>query len=461
MRSYDVSEEALLNPPADGHAGTLVYEGQRGQAVNTGVLAADGRTLVIAATDAVVFLDTHGQRPLRTWGKSAHVVNLSADGQWITTMLHNHLPVIWRTADGRAVFWGEPRNRIEFSPDCRHSSVATEAEVRILSLDSMRPAFDPIRLEIPGAAPPVAWSPDGRMFAVALNRTHPRLFEAATGRELATLSPAFPGVISEAKTLSFSPDGQWLVAAKNDGETVAWNLPVVRNELGQIALDWTFTAGTGPQPVTSANAGNALDLSGLFARPARDPATPLELINLDRHYNATLTEHWHPGGGCSDLSELPPGVQTLAGVRFDIRGLIQCGSFARSGQPYPRQVTNIVVGFPARRLHFLHGAIMASGLPADFQIGRYVIRYADGQTQEIPLRVGREFADWWTQDAEDISRMEVAWTGQNAASRGARRTVRLFKTTWENPRPPATIQSLDVQATHFQACPFLVAVTAE
>jgi hypothetical protein len=299
------------------------------------------------------------------------------------------------------------------------------------------------------------------VFAVALNRTHPRLFETATGRELATFSPPHPEAILEQKALNFSPDGQWLVAAKHDGETVGWSLPVVRAELRKLGLDWTAAADSdGAAPVV-AGGHSAPGLAGLLTRPARDPSTPPELIDLSRHYNASLTEHWHPGWGSSDLSELPHGVQRLGGVPFDIRGLIQCGSQTRGGEPYPSGVSGIAVGQPARRLHFLHAAIAAHDLPPGFGLGRYVVHSADGQQWEIPIRVGHEVADWRVQDQDDLSRMRVAWTGQNAASRSQGRAIRLFMTTWENPRPTEVIQGLDLIATHLTACPFLVAVTAE
>ena len=461
VRSYDVTAETLAELPPDWYAGKPVYQGAAGQAVNTGTFAPDGRTLVIAATDAVIFLDTQSERAPQVWGKAAHVVTLSNDGRWIATGLHNHLPVIWSTRDGRPVFWTEAHSRIEFSPDNRWFSVATRSDVRIWAVDSLQPAYASIPLEVRGSAPPVAFSADGRMFAVALNRTHPRLFETATGRELATLSPPRPGAILEQKSLNFSPDGRWLLAAKNDGETVAWDLPLIRAELGNLGLDWKLSdsapdkAGQAPAP------GRAWDYSGLVARPPRHPGTPLALIDLSKHYNASLTEHWHPGEGSSDLSELPHGVQTLDGVRFDIRGLIQCGMHRRSGEPYPRQVTGIPVGLAAPRLHFLHATTMGFDLPSGFRIGSYVVRYADGETREIPIRLGVEVADWWTQEGEDLGQLQVAWTGQNAASRTAGKTIRLFRTAWENPRPDAVIESLGMTATHFRTCPFLVAVTAE
>jgi WD40 repeat protein len=89
-----------------------------------------------------------------------------------------------------------------------------------------------------GSAPPVEFSQDGRVFAIPYNRMQVRLYESATGRELATLSPPNPAQIIGGKALEFSRDGQWLVAAKNDGETVAWNLPEIRSELKKLGLDW-------------------------------------------------------------------------------------------------------------------------------------------------------------------------------------------------------------------------------
>jgi hypothetical protein len=65
-----------------------------------------------------------------------------------------------------------------------------------------------------------------------------RLCKTSTGRELATLSPPTPAPILGGNALVFSADGQWLLAAKDDGETIAWNLPVIRRELAKLGLDW-------------------------------------------------------------------------------------------------------------------------------------------------------------------------------------------------------------------------------
>jgi hypothetical protein len=61
--------------------------------------------------------------------------------------------------------------------------------------------------------------------------------------------------------------------------------------------------------------------------PPRDPKARPELIDLSAHYNAALTDSWHPASNMAgetgnDLAELPGGVQKLDGIEFDLRGLI-------------------------------------------------------------------------------------------------------------------------------------------
>lgn len=55
----------------------------------------------------------------------------------------------------------------------------------------------------------------------------------------------------------------------------------------------------------------------------------------------------------------------------------------------------------------------------------------------------------------------VAWTGSNEASRAEGRTTSLFKTTWKNPLPKETVESIDFTWAGTESKPFLVAVTAE
>ncbi len=245
VRRYDISPETLANPPATWKEGSLVYRGGPDEEVNTGVLAPDGRTLVIAATDVVIFLDTLGQRPLYAWKKSAHTVSLSGDGKWMTTARY-HDPTVLQRADrnGDAFVRFPPYTRLRLSPDSRWMAATTLDTVEVYELATLGaeariPAYPPIALDAGIViTPPLEFSPDSRIFAVAYNRTHVRLHESATGRELATLSPPNLARIGGGEALKFSADGQWLLATKDDGETVAWNLPVIRRELAKLGLDW-------------------------------------------------------------------------------------------------------------------------------------------------------------------------------------------------------------------------------
>jgi len=194
----------------------------------------------------------------------------------------------------------------------------------------------------------------------------------------------------------------------------------------------------------------------------RDPQAAANLIDLSLYYNVGLTESWHPGNGTSDLSELPRGIQILAGVQFDVRGLIQVGDESRTGEKYPTQVTDIAVQHACQRLQFLHAAIDAGGIPDNTQIGSYVIHYSNGEQAQFPIVIGVSLADWFTQPDEEKKPFTIAWSGYNAESRRQGTAIRLFKSTWQNPAPAESIRSIDfVSSMPSGPAPFLVAVTAE
>jgi len=195
--------------------------------------------------------------------------------------------------------------------------------------------------------------------------------------------------------------------------------------------------------------------------PLRDSKAVLEQIDLACCYNASLNEPWHPGDDNNDLSSLPLGTQILAGVAFDVRGLVQVGAESRTREKYPAKVEGIGIERKCNRLQFLHSAINCSLISKGTQIGSYIVHYANGQRHEIPIAVGRELADWWNQPNEEDDGLIVAWEGTNEATRKIGRTIRLFKTTWDNPSPEIAVKSIDFVSTHETAAPFLVAITVE
>ncbi len=328
-------------------------------------------------------------------------------------------------------------------------------------------------ISVAGGGSAVAFSPDGTVVATGYYRTV-RLWRTATGEELETLRGHREPVI----WLAFAKDGRTLVSAAE--EIKLWNLAARREVASFLPDAASVFVGFSPDgrhllggkvgEVHVWTAAKDADLSHLFkahvARelsgiPPRSPDTPSQLIDLSSHYNASLTESWlgSPGPEKNDLAELPQGVHAFAGVRFDVRGLIQAGT-TPARRYYPHRVTGIAVGLSCSRLHFLHATQWGIERPGT-QIGNYVVHFANGQTHEIPIVLGQNVADWWSHIPERGMEFTVAWTGTNEATRARRTTTSLFKTTWKNPWPDVVIESIDFNWAGREGKPFLVAITAE
>src|SRR5262249_27112515 len=109
--------------------------------------------------------------------------------------------------------------------------------------------------------------------------------------------------------------------------------------------------------------------------PRRDPGASPEQVDLTMYYNASLNQAWLPGDEKNDLSPLPLGLQTLSGVIFDVRGLIQIGAESPIGEKYPTNVENIEIDGECTRLQFLHSAVNTSALAKGTAIGLYRVHY--------------------------------------------------------------------------------------
>ncbi len=196
--------------------------------------------------------------------------------------------------------------------------------------------------------------------------------------------------------------------------------------------------------------------------PARSRQANDELVDLTAHYTAALDDDWLGKPGAS-LAPMPKGVQVLADVAFDVRGLIQLAGQPQSGTAgsgFPEAVTGIRVNRSGRRLHFLHAAV--SGAEAGAEIGRYVLHYTDGRTQRVPLIYGRNIRDWWAGEGDPVvMTADVAWAGKNEASRGASQDLQICRHTINNPFPDEEIETIDFVSANAAAAPFLIALTVE
>jgi eukaryotic-like serine/threonine-protein kinase len=201
--------------------------------------------------------------------------------------------------------------------------------------------------------------------------------------------------------------------------------------------------------------GEALaDSLSAMGIPPRDPGMPPNLIDLAAYYNASLLRGWSPG---NYLTDLPPGKQRLGAVEFDVRGLIKLARNQAEKEQSPEMVEGIKVGRLCRQLHFLHATTwqLADHTP----IGDYVIHYRDGGILKFPIVYGDHVRNWWVKNdpKRELAQGVEVWTGRNPFVG----EIRLFKSTWDNPRPHEEIATIDFVSLMKEAGPFLVAITAD
>ena len=161
--------------------------------------------------------------------------------------------------------------------------------------------------------------------------------------------------------------------------------------------------------------------------------------------------------GNQDFADMPLGDQILAGVPFRI--LDPAKNNGKSAvllhgiyRPYfPDAVTGLRIGFPVRRLYFLHTA--GWGDKPGTPVLIYRIHYADGSRLDIPVRMKQEINSWG--EIEALPNAKIALE----RSTPVRKHLQCFP--WTNPHPEKSIQSVDLVSLKSGAVPAVVAITAE
>jgi eukaryotic-like serine/threonine-protein kinase len=206
--------------------------------------------------------------------------------------------------------------------------------------------------------------------------------------------------------------------------------------------------------------------------PSRPTAATSNQIDLTDHYTGILRAWFYPHFDWdrvdNDLAELTTGLVTFDNVLFDVRGVVQLrrteplgGLWQKRWERHPVRVDGIAVHRPFHRLHALLGTDQRE--QDGRMIGHLIWHYADGAAHESPIRYGEDVRQWWERPNEpsETSRARVAWRGSNppAAREGA--SLRLYLSTWENPRPGVEVQTLDLVSELAGAAPFVIATTVE
>jgi WD40 repeat protein/serine/threonine protein kinase len=264
-------------------------------------------------------------------------------------------------------------------------------------------------------------------------------------------------------------EGQFTISQK---EALAWE----DQQAAAAAQAWDWWAASfhlrallaaGPKNESTqkrlAYAADALEHAGksgksrytkLHATPPRDPSSRPEHIDLSRFFTKSIKD--------SDPS-IPTGVQNLGGVSFDVRGIVQLAGMGskNAGDNYPEQANGIPVARKCQHLYFLQ----ASGWETfvGVRIGSYIVHYANHRPKEVPIVFGKDVLSSWTSANEGLrtSRSQLVWVGSGPAVQNDGKSLRMFKTIWENPYPDDVIEQIDFASKMSEAAPFVVAITAD
>ncbi len=200
---------------------------------------------------------------------------------------------------------------------------------------------------------------------------------------------------------------------------------------------YAFTSGTRPPPIDAAGfAWTPCDLAGLLNRPLKDEV------------DGDGKGGWTDQGAEADLRNLRAGDHTFNGVAFRVAEGNACFIMKNKFRPSDNLPNSGTATLKARAdvLAFLHsGGWLTTGI----RHATYVIHYADGKKAEIPVIGGKNIFDWnnipdtalWGLEYDPaLGFMQDAVTVP-VPSFGV---VHIMMTLWKNPRPEATIQTLEV-----------------
>ena len=193
------------------------------------------------------------------------------------------------------------------------------------------------------------------------------------------------------------------------------------------------------------------------------------VVNLDDFSQGRIVgAPLHDRDPNNNLAEIPAGHQIMDGVRFNVADLIVLASAqdaAKAYNPYPVSVEGIPVNRLFREVHLIHGTTGSADEQA--LVAKLVLHYVDGSTADLDIVYGEQVYDWWfkgqgTSQLSLAGNTKVAWMGENKAARRKGYKIRVFETSFPNPKPSVRVETINyVSALAPTSAPFLVAMTAE
>jgi WD40 repeat protein len=193
---------------------------------------------------------------IHTAHANAEAVAVSPDGHWVATGAASGYGVrVWDARTGKQVselLSGAWSSHPYFSPDGRWLLITTATDIRVWEPGTWREVRKLAHEQVTGSACNLAFSPDGKVLAVAVSLTTIRLFDTDTWRPLARLQGPNTDRIhglrftrDGAQVLVYSQEGtdaQELTVNKPPTLIRAWDLRRIRERLAEATLDWDLLA---------------------------------------------------------------------------------------------------------------------------------------------------------------------------------------------------------------------------
>jgi len=216
------------------------------------------------------------------------------------------------------------------------------------------------------------------------------------------------------------------------------------------------------------------NLKAPFAGKTVIAGADVDYTPIDIHTKATTykDERGFFGDTSRTFKGLPQGRQHFAGVEYDIYEMPtspvpQVLMLGGRGLPkdLPGEITGIPVRCKADALFFLHAARLDRRLNErerrehrQFVLFKYVVRYADGQTEEVPVYSEIDIDHYVQQHPKALPGAQIAWT---RPYEGSSDHAAAYAKQWNNPRPDVEIAFVDmVYVEKDRGVPVLLALTA-
>ncbi len=303
-------------------------------------LSPDGEVIAAVGADgSPVLWSAATGRELRRLGRpgdpTTRCLAFTPNGRVLATSGDDHVVRLWEVATGRAVgeLRGGPRVPVQFSPDGKLlAAVNRNGDTCLYDVQSEQELR---RLKGPTTITPnVAFSPNGRTLAVALD-TAVELQDVATGRP----SRRFEGQEQYAITVAFAPDGRLLLTTDVAGilrtRDVATGAEVCRAELGEGGVRALALSPDG-KAVAFATSGPAIRL--------RDVATGRALVPPGGHEQEVMAVAFSPNGSVLATAALGMGESVRLWDSDKCQPLAACEGPWISRLVFPRDGRSVFAG---------------------------------------------------------------------------------------------------------------------